>query len=167
MASFLKSIDRQLNTYKQLAEKAMIQIEDKDLFWRPNEASNSIGTLVKHMSGNMLSRWTNFLTEDGEKPWRDREGEFENDLKTRDEVMQAWNKGWQCFFDALATITDDDLDKTVTIGPLELTLMEAINRQMVHYTYHIGQIVYIAKMEKGENWETLSIPKKKQTDSKN
>ena len=159
--TYLKSAKRQFEYYKMLGEKSMAQIEDSVLFHQVGEESNSIAVIVKHLWGNMLSRWTNFLTEDGEKTWRERDAEFENTLKTREELLQKWNEGWQCLFDALNSITDNDLDKIVYIRNEGHTILEAINRQIAHYSYHVGQIVFIAKMMKNEGWKSLSIPKNK------
>src|SRR5690606_33578040 len=106
---YLQSAERQFRYYKSLGEKAMVQLQDEQLFTQPNEDTNSIATIVKHMWGNMLSRWTDFLTTDGEKPWRQRDAEFENDLPTREAVMQKWEEGWNCLFNALGSITDNDL----------------------------------------------------------
>ena len=158
---YLKSAERQFLYYKKLGEQAMEQLEESSLFWQPNEESNSIAVIVKHLWGNMLSRWTNFLTEDGEKEWRKRDAEFENDLKSREELMKKWEEGWQCLLDALDSITDEDLERIVYIRNKDHTVLEAINRQLAHYPYHVGQIVFIAKMVKNENWKTLSIPKNK------
>ncbi len=157
--NFLSSAKRQFETYKNLGEKAMLQMEDADLFWQPNEDSNSVYTIVKHLWGNMLSRWTNFLTEDGEKPWRQRDAEFESDANSREELMKKWNEGWQCLYDALDSITDADLDKIVYIRNEGHTILEAINRQIAHYPYHVGQIIYIGKLRKSEAWRSLSIPR--------
>jgi hypothetical protein len=159
MNDYLTSVKKQFFNYKQLGEKAMAQVSDEQLFWQPNEESNSIATIVKHLSGNMISRWTDFLTTDGEKEWRNRDEEFENDLHSRTEILQAWNNGWACFFSALDSLQPDDLSKIIFIRAEAHTLMEAINRQLTHYPYHIGQIIYIAKMLQNENWKSLSIPR--------
>lgn len=161
---FLKSADRQFRYYKKLGEDAMAQMEDSALLWHPNEESNSIGMIVKHMWGNMMSRWTDFLHTDGEKEWRQRDAEFENDLPDREAIMQKWEEGWQCLFNALASVTDDDLNRIVYIRNEGHTIMEAINRQIAHYSYHVGQIVYVAKMVKNEGWKSLSIPRNKSKD---
>lgn len=162
--SFLKSAERQFLYYKQLGERSIEQLEDNHLFWQSNDESNSIAIIVKHMWGNMLSRWTNFLTEDGEKPWRQRDAEFENDIETRAELLQKWEEGWQCLINALHSITDNDLEKVIYIRNEGHTVMEAINRQLAHYPYHVGQIVFIAKMLKNDGWKSLSIPRNKSTD---
>jgi hypothetical protein len=159
--SYLKSAIRQFEYYKHLGEKAMLQLDDNHLAWHANEESNSIATIVKHLHGNMLSRWTNFLTEDGEKPWRQRDAEFENDFTSREDVMKIWNEGWACLFDALNSITNNDLDKIIYIRNDGHTVLEAINRQLAHYPYHVGQIVFLAKMIKNDQWNSLSIPRNK------
>ena len=161
---FLKSAKRQFQYYKQLGEQAMSQLKDEELFWQPNEESNSVAIIVKHLHGNMLSRWTDFLTTDGEKEWRNRDGEFENDWTTRDQVLKAWNEGWQCLFNALESITDDDLNSIVYIRNEGHTILEAINRQLAHYPNHVGQIVYIGKLCGNEGWKSLSIPRNKSKD---
>lgn len=150
---------RQLESYRSLGEKTFSQLRDEDLFWQFNDDSNSIAMIVKHMSGNMISRWTDFLTTDGEKDWRDRDSEFVNDLASRREVLERWDAGWNCFLKALHQLTDDDLGRIVRIRGERHTVMEAINRQLAHYAYHIGQIVYIGKMLAVGGWRTLSIPK--------
>lgn len=157
--SFINTVIAQFQYYKNLGEKTFAQINDEQLFWQYNEESNSIATIVKHMAGNMLSRWTDFLTTDGEKEWRNRESEFENDIKTREELLTLWNKGWQCFFDSLASITEADLEEEIFIRNQGHTVLEAINRQLAHYPYHVGQIVFIGKMICDGNWKSLSIPK--------
>eukprot|EP01136_Pigoraptor_vietnamica_P024971 Opistho-1_new@78476 len=139
---FLKSADRQFQMYKKLGEGAMAQMTDEQLFVLPNEESNSVAIIVKHLWGNMLSRWTDFLTTDGEKEWRQRDAEFENDINTREALMQKWEEGWQCLFNALGSITDDDLERIIYIRNEGHTILEATNRQIAHYAYHVGQIVY-------------------------
>ncbi|WP_276134326.1 DUF1572 domain-containing protein [Polluticoccus soli] len=161
---YLKSAKRQFLYYKQLGEGAMAQMKDEELFWQPNEESNSVATIVKHLHGNMLSRWTDFLTSDGEKEWRNRDGEFENNWNTRESVMQAWDIGWKCLFDALDSITDEDINRIVYIRNEGHTILEATNRQIAHYCYHVGQIVYIGKMCRNEGWKSLSIPRHKSKD---
>lgn len=145
--------------YKLLGEKAMDQLTEKQLFQSIQSESNSIATIVNHLSGNMLSRWTNFLTTDGEKEWRNREKEFENPEGHKNELLIIWNKGWNCLFETLDVLTDSDLEKIIYIRNQGHTVQEAINRQLGHYAYHIGQIVYVAKMLANENWKSLSIPK--------
>jgi hypothetical protein len=162
-SEYLPSVIKQFEYYKMLAEKTFEQIPDEKLFWQYNEDSNSIATIVKHLWGNMLSRWTDFLNSDGEKEWRNRDAEFENDIQTKAELIQKWNDGWKCFLDTLNSLSEEDLDKTIYIRNQGHTVMEAINRQLAHYPYHVGQIVFIGKMS-AEKWKSLSIPK---GDSKN
>jgi Protein of unknown function (DUF1572) len=161
---YLKSANRQFQYYKKLGDYAMAQLPDADLFWQMNEDCNSIAIIVKHMWGNMLSRWTDFLTTDGEKPTRQRDAEFENDMNSRAEVLERWEGGWKCLFDALASITDADLDRIIYIRNEGHTVLEATNRQIAHYAYHVGQIVHIAKECKSSNWKSLSIPRNKSAD---
>ena len=142
-----------------LGEKAMAQVNDDDLLWQPNESSNSIAIIIQHIHGNMLSRWTNFLTEDGEKEWRRRDAEFENLVHSKESVLALWNEGWSVFLQTLESLTEEDLLKHVTIRTQPLMVIDAINRQMAHYSYHVGQIVYLARWIKGGGWLSLSIPK--------
>ena len=158
---YLQSAIKQFEYYKMLGEKTFAQVSEENLFWQYNEDSNSIATVVKHLWGNMLSRWTDFLTSDGEKEWRKREEEFENDIHTREEMMDKWNAGWKCLFDTLNSLTDNDLDKIVYIRNMGHSVTEAINRQLAHYPYHIGQIVFVGKMISENNWNSLSIPRGK------
>ncbi len=156
---YLSSAKRQFTMYKQLAEKAIAQIDDAELHWQANEDSNSVVMIVKHMWGNMLSRWTDFLTTDGEKDWRNRDAEFENENISREAMMKLWEEGWQCLFNALESITDDDLERIIFIRNDGHTLLDAINRQISHYSYHVGQIVYISKLRIKTDWNSLSIPR--------
>ena len=156
---YLTSCKKQFEQCKLLGEKTFAQLTDEQLFWKYNEESNSIATIVKHLWGNMLSRWTDFLTTDGEKEWRKRDAEFENNITTREELLQKWEEGWQCLFSALNALTGENLKKKILIRGEEHTVMEAINRQLTHYSYHIGQIVFIGKMVLDEKWKSLSIPK--------
>lgn len=158
--NYLKSSIRQFDYYRQLGEKAMLQLDDAALFYQAHKDSNSIAIIVKHLWGNMRSRWTNFLTEDGEKPWRERDTEFEQTETTRIAVMEKWNEGWQYLMTTLHELSEADLSKTIYIRQEAHTVLEAINRQIAHYAYHVGQIVFIAKMLKGAEWQSLSIPRK-------
>ncbi len=158
---YLESIKKQFLYYKALGEKAMEQLEPEQLFVSVNEETNSIAVIVKHLSGNMISRWTDFLTNDGEKEWRNRDGEFEETINTKEELMAVWNKGWDCFFTAINALSPDQLETIIYIRNEGHTVMEAINRQLAHYPYHIGQIVFYAKMLKQTEWISLSIPKNK------
>ena len=117
--------------------------------------------IVKHLNGNMVSRWTDFLTTDGEKEWRKRDEEFDNDIKTKTELLVKWNEGWQCVFDAINPLTEKDLERKIYIRNMGHSIAEAINRQLAHYPYHIGQIVFIGKIIQNEKWESLSIAKGK------
>ena len=159
--SYLESIKKQFLYYKTLGEKAMDQLESEQLFVAVNEDTNSIATIVKHLSGNMLSRWTDFLTSDGEKEWRNRDSEFEETISTKEELLITWNKGWDCFFNAIDSLTPDQLTTIIYIRNEGHTVIEAINRQLAHYPYHIGQMVFYAKMLKQSEWTSLSIPKNK------
>ena len=156
---FLESAISRLKYYKELGDKSFEQLNEWDFHYQPNDESNSIAVIIKHMAGNMLSRWTNFLTEDGEKEWRQRDGEFETGKQSKAELISLWEKGWACFFGSLASLKKKDLKKTVTIRQEPLTVVDAIIRQMAHYPYHIGQIIYIAKIIKSKSWKNLSIPK--------
>ena len=158
---YLESVTKIFLQYKSIAEKAIAQVEPGQLFVQPNEDSNSIGIIVKHMAGNMISRWTNFFTTDGEKPDRKRDSEFENDIQDKEQLLKRWEQGWNVFLDTLTTIKPDDLHKTVYIRGEAHSVLEAINRQLAHYSYHVGQIVYVAKMLKKTEWNSLSIPRKK------
>ncbi len=157
--SYISSARRQFQYYKLLGEKAIGQLKDDQLFFQPGTESNSIAVIVKHMWGNMLSRWTNFLTKDGEKEWRKRDEEFENDLQNKAEIMQKWEEGWQCLFAALEQIDDQSIGRIIYIRKEGHTVLEAINRQLAHYSYHIGQIVFLAKMLRDTEWNSLSIPR--------
>ncbi|WP_163411128.1 DUF1572 family protein [Flavobacterium ajazii] len=159
--SYLESVKKQFLYYKTLGEKAIDQLEPEQLFITLNEDTNSIATIIKHISGNMLSRWTDFLTSDGEKEWRNRDAEFENDLLSKDEVLETWNRGWNVFFDALNNLSPEQLSDIIYIRNEGHTVIEAINRQLAHYPYHIGQIVFYAKQLKNSSWNSLSIPKNK------
>ena len=158
---FLESVQKKFSDYKILAEKAIDQLEDDQLFVQANNDSNSIAMIVRHMSGNMLSRWTDFLSTDGEKEWRKRDDEFEVVLKTKEEVMASWEAGWDCLYNTLRNLTPDLLLHTIYIRGEAHTVLEAINRQLAHYPYHVGQIVFYAKMLKQKEWNSLSIPKRK------
>src|SRR5436190_2705448 len=157
---FLDTAIRRLKYYKDLGEKAFDQLNDADFHFQPNEESNSIAIIIQHIHGNMMSRWTNFLTEDGEKEWRQRDEEFEIHLLNKQQLIDLWQKGWACFFNALESLSEDDLLKTVHIRNEPLSVIDAINRQLAHYPHHIGQILYIGKIIKNKDWKTLSIPRK-------
>ncbi|MEC4003835.1 DUF1572 family protein [Flavobacterium sp. SUN052] len=158
---YLESVKKQFLYYKMLGEKAMQQLQPEQLFVSFNDDTNSIATIVQHLSGNMLSRWTDFLSSDGEKEWRNRDAEFEPILDSREVLLKSWNAGWNCFFDALNSLSPEQLSTVIYIRNEGHTVVEAINRQLAHYPYHIGQIVFYAKMLKHEEWNNLSIPKNK------
>lgn len=158
-AEFLQTSIRRVKYYKDLADKTFEQLTDADLHYQFNEESNSIAVIIQHMTGNMLSRWTNFLTEDGEKEWRQRDNEFTVHNYSKQQLLNIWEKGWKCYLDSLGSLTEDDLLKTITIRNEKLSVTDAINRQLAHYPYHAGQIVYIGRMIKDREWKNLSIPK--------
>lgn len=162
--TYLESCKRLFLYYKTLGEKAMEQLEEEQLFFAANEDTNSIAVIVQHVSGNMLSRWTDFLTSDGEKDWRNRDGEFELSIHTKEELLKLWEKGWDCLFTAINALTEEQLTQIVYIRNEGHTVLDAINRQLAHYPYHIGQIVFYAKMLKKTEWASLSIPKNKSND---
>jgi len=146
--------------YKSLAERAMGQVSDQQLLTVLDGEANSIAVIVKHMSGNMRSRWTDFLTSDGEKPDRNRDTEFEDAPATREALLALWEAGWQCLFSALEPLSEPDLKRTVTIRGEAHSVMQAVNRQIAHYSYHCGQIVLLAKHFKHDGWKSLSVPRK-------
>ncbi len=154
---FLQTAIRRLKYYKDLGEKALLQLAEKDFLYKPGPESNSIAVIIQHLSGNMLSRWTNFLQEDGEKDWRNRDEEFADIAYTRTQLLEKWEAGWYCFLTALESLQEDDLSKTVYIRKEALSVPDAINRQLAHYPYHIGQLIFLARMLKKENWQSLSI----------
>ncbi len=158
---YLQTTIRRLRYYKMLGEKTFEQLTDADFHYAPNEASNSIAVIIQHVSGNMLSRWTNFLTEDGEKAWRNRDEEFEVHNYSKQQLLELWEKGWQCFLNALTSLTENDLLKTIYIREEPLLVIDAINRQLAHYPYHVGQILYIGKLIKDTAWQSQSIEKGK------
>jgi len=161
---YLESIKKQMLYYKTIAEKAIEQLSEEQLFVSVNEDTNSIANIVKHMSGNMISRWTDFLTSDGEKPWRERDTEFESFKTSKKDLLEIWDKGWKCFFNAINSLEPEQLSQIIYIRNEGQTALDAINRQLAHYPYHIGQIVFYAKMLKKGDWDSLSIPKNKSND---
>ena len=156
---YLSSARKQFEYYKLLGDKTFAQLPDEALFWQYNPKSNSIAVIVQHLWGNMLSRWTDFLTADGEKEWRDRDAEFEHGIQTREELLTKWEAGWACLFTALDSITEANWDTTVYIRNQGHSVTEAVNRQLAHYPYHVGQIVFIGKMALDAHWQSLSIPR--------
>ena len=157
--SFLQSAIKRLSYYKDLGDKTLAQLSDADLHFQPNEESNSIAIIIQHVAGNMLSRWTDFLITDGEKEWRNRDTEFEEQHLTKQQLVAFWQKGWDCCLGTLNSLTEDDLLKTIYIRNEGLPAIDAINRQLAHYPYHVGQIIYLAKVIKNKDWQNLSIAK--------
>lgn len=165
ITNYLESAHRQFSYYKSLGEKTFNQLSDEQLFQEPVKDINSVAVIAKHLSGNMLSRWTDFLTSDGEKEWRNRDSEFEIEgIQNRDDLISAWNKGWDCLFTALDSVNESNFDQLVYIRNMGHTITDAINRQMCHYSYHIGQIVFLGKLLRDGDWESLSIPKGKSSE---
>jgi hypothetical protein len=155
---YLSSAKKQFQYYRMLGDRSFSQLTEEQIFWNPNDESNSIAVIVQHMYGNMMSRWTDLFDADGEKDWRDRDQEFELYISSFSELIEKWNLGWDCLFDALNAITEENFNKLVFIRNMGHTVVEAINRQLCHYAYHVGQIVYIAKLV-SQDWQSLSIPK--------
>ncbi len=157
--SFLASAVQQFESSKSLGNRSFEQLNEEAFHWQYNEESNSIAIIIQHLNGNMLSRWTDFLTTDGEKESRQRDAEFEVTKLCKDELIKRWNEGWDCLLNTLKSLTDEDLAKTIYIRSEAHSVLEAIHRQLTHYPYHVGQIILIAKMMKGDDWQSLSIPK--------
>lgn len=160
-SEYLKIVQTRFENVKSLGDKTISQLSEEDIHWKLNDASNSIAIIAKHLSGNMISRWSDLLTSDGEKPFRNRDQEFEDDISSKQKMIVIWEKGWGTLFNTLNGLENHDLLKKITIRSEEHTVLEAIERQMAHYAYHVGQIVYIGKQLKDNSWETLSIPKGK------
>jgi Protein of unknown function (DUF1572) len=158
--SYLEDARALFAYYKRLGERAMAQVSDDQLCSTLDDEANSIATIVKHMAGNMRSRWTDFLTTDGEKPDRHRDSEFEDPPATRSALLQTWESGWACLFSALEPLTDADLSRTVTIRGEAHSVMQAINRQLAHYPHHVGQIILLAKHCARDHWQSLSVPRR-------
>jgi hypothetical protein len=157
--NFLESSIKLFRYYKELGEKAIAQLSDEQVMQKPNDASNSIALIVHHLSGNMLSRFTDFLTTDGEKLWRDREAEFSDSYPNKAAMMEAWENGWACLLASLDGLRPEDLSKIIYIRNEGQTVLEALQRQLAHYASHVGQILYQAKNLKGHGFQSLSIPK--------
>jgi len=157
---FLESALFRFESLKQYGDKVLAQVEDANLHWLPDSGSNSIAVIIQHLHGNMMSRWTEFMTSDGEKSWRERDGEFEADeALSREDLMVRWEAGWACLFEALEALDPSDLTKDIAIRGQPLSVIDAIHRQLSHYGFHVGQIAYIAKLRAAESWQPLSIPK--------
>ncbi len=157
--TYLSTAIARMKYYKSLGDKTIALLSEQELHFQPNEASNSLAMIIRHMAGNMLSRWTNFLTEDGEKEWRNRDSEFEPQEADKAGLVASWEKGWSCFLGTLESLREEDLLKTILIRREPMTAIDAINRQLAHYPYHIGQMIYAAKLLKNQDWNSLSIPK--------
>ncbi|MDN3655115.1 DUF1572 family protein [Ferruginibacter paludis] len=157
--TFLQSAIKRVAYYKELGDKTFAQLSEADFFFTPNKENNSIAVIIQHMAGNMLSRWTDFLTTDGEKEWRNRDSEFEEQPLTKQQLIELWERGWNCFLGTLRQLNGEDLLKTIYIRHEAIPAVDAINRQLAHYPYHVGQIIYIGKIRKDQNWQSLSIPK--------
>lgn len=162
--SYIEDSIAVLRYYKLLAERAMAQVTDEQLFLTLDHEANSIAIVVKHMSGNMRSRWTDFLTTDGEKPNRNRDSEFEQPASTRQQLLEQWESGWAILFGALEPLSDADLGRTITIRGEAHSVMQAINRQVAHYPHHVGQIVLLAKHYASDRWQSLSVPRNKSSE---
>lgn len=158
---YLKVVRERFKSVKELGDKTINQLSEDDIYWVLNKESNSVAIIVKHLSGNMVSRWSDFLTSDGEKSYRNRDQEFENNISSKQELIAIWEKGWNILFDTLSDLGEQDLLKNIYIRSESHTVVDAIERQMVHYAYHVGQIVYIGKQLKDKDWKSLSIPKGK------
>lgn len=156
---YIESAKKQFAYYKLLGEKTFEQLSAEKLFYKYNEDSNSIAVIIKHLHGNMMSRWTDFLTTDGEKEWRKRDEEFEQADETKEAIIVLWNEGWNCLFTTLDGLKEEDFSKTIYIRNQGHSVIDAVNRQLAHYPYHVGQIVFIGKMLADNQWESLSIPK--------
>ncbi|MGX1930683.1 DUF1572 family protein [Flagellimonas sp. 2504JD4-2] len=157
--NYLDSALYEFRRYKTMGDKTFAQLSKEEIRWKFKETDNSISIIVKHIVGNMLSRWTNFLTEDGEKTWRNRDMEFEGEYQSKAAMLEAWEKGWKCLFDALDSIDTSNFEAKVKIRTEDHTIVEAVNRQLAHYASHVGQIAFVGRMIKGNDWVSLSIPK--------
>lgn len=156
---YLNNVKREFLRYKSVGDATLEQLEETELHWSPNAGDNSIALIVKHLHGNMLSRWTNFLEEDGEKAWRDREQEFTTPPTDKKAILELWEEGWKVLFMAMDKMDSDTVEKPIKIRGEVHTPIEALNRQLAHYSSHVGQIVYLGKSIKGTNWKSPSIPK--------
>ncbi|MEL3957503.1 DUF1572 domain-containing protein [Caldifermentibacillus hisashii] len=161
---YLRVVIERFKSVKTLGDKTIEQLSEKDIHWTYNQESNSIAVIVKHLSGNMISRWTDFLTSDGEKENRNRDEEFIDDVSSKSELISVWEKGWDVLIDTLTGLNEDDLLETIKIRGEKHFVLEAIERQIAHYAYHVGQIVYIGKQLRNNEWKTLSIPRGKSED---
>ena len=158
MSQVIKNIQKEFYHYKALGDRTFEQLDAGQMNWKSSSESIIIGQIVKHMNGNILSRWTDFLRSDGEKEWRNRHDEFINTLKTKETILNAWESGWCCLFEALDTLKDENLIKEIFIRNMGKSVQAALHRQPAHYAYHVGQIVFIGNAVTNENWDSLSIP---------
>lgn len=165
--SYKASVLKEFRYYKSLGDACLERLNDTQIHYCPNASSNSIAIMVQHMYGNMRSRWIDFYTSDGEKPWRNRDIEFEQQTHTKQELIQIWNEGWQCVFTILEALNESDMQRTVYIRNQAHHVSEAINRQLAHYPYHVGQMVYLSKLILDANFTSLSIPKNQSTQYNN
>lgn len=156
---YLSIVTQQFRHFKERAEKAFKQLSEEELHWKPSEESNNIAIIIKHISGNMHSRWVDFLTADGEKPYRNRDSEFVDDMEPQEQLMNIWEDGWKLLFHTLENFQPEDLHKTVTLRQQPLSVLQAIQTEVAHISYHLGQILYIGKQLKDKDWMILSIPK--------
>ena len=156
---FFDSVIKRFKEYKRLGEKTFDQLNEDEMHFQPNKESNSIAIIIQHLNGNMVSRWTNFLSEDGEKEWRNRDDEFEVHQFSKQQLMDKWNEGWKVVLETLQSLTANDLTKNITIRSQPLNVVDAINRQLAHYSYHVGQIVYLGRWLRQADWNSLTIPK--------
>ncbi|GAA0594883.1 DUF1572 domain-containing protein [Virgibacillus siamensis] len=159
--TYLQVVSSRFNAMKKQGDQTINRLSEEEIHWTYNDVSNSVAVIVKHLNGNMISRWTNMLHSDGEKPHRNRDREFEDDIGSKQELIFAWEKGWETLFATLDSLKEDDLLKSIYIRGEEHTVLDAIERQMAHYASHVGQIIYIGKQLLGDGWESLSIPKGK------
>lgn len=164
VSNYHKDAIASFRNHKKLAERAMMQVSDEEFFAVIDEESNSIAIIVKHIAGNLRSRWRDFLTTDGEKPDRNRDAEFEMIGDTRESLLEFWEAGWQTLFESIEALTEEDFGRLITIRGELHTVVEAINRQLTHYAYHVGQIVFLAKHMRSSDWKTLSVPRNRSTD---
>lgn len=161
---YIESLKKQFTYYKTIADKAIAPLSVNEIYFEPNENANSIAVIMQHIIGNLFSRWTDFFTTDGEKYWRNRDAEFENQLLSKTEILDNWEKAWQCLFLVLNDLNFENLSQIIYIRNEGQTVIDAINRQLAHYPYHIGQMIYVAKLIQNENWISLSIPKNNSKD---
>lgn len=165
MDNYIEAFKKRFIVYKGLGDKTLQQLDEKDLFYKPNENSNSIAIIVRHVSGNLKSRFTDFLTTDGEKPWRNRDLEFEDYTASKSEIMEIWEEGWETLLKTVNSLENDDLEKTITIRSESMKVCDALLRSLAHAASHIGQMMYIGKIVKDNDWKSLSIPKTKSPSS--